>query len=204
MIIQAQSQTHAYIYIYIYIYACHSESNASYLIPNKLHILFLVIIKSCWLHGVYLTLSLSLSLFLSFSLSPSVPVVYHSWQILWTASCVGTDLIKSSLIIQHAALSCVEVHKRMSFMRSYLLLQQCPTCLIGLTWIVCDLTAKWLHRYYFVGCYFQDLFKTARSSHLAFSPCVLLTHKRCIHTVVLIQQQLGRNSVLFYQRNQIY
>ena len=32
-----------------------------------------------------------------------------------------------------------------------------------------------------------------RSSHLAFSSCVLLESMRCTHTVVLIQQQLGRN-----------
>ena len=40
------------------------------------------------------------------------------------------------------------------------------------------------------------------SSHLAFSPYVLLASIWCIHTVVLTQSQIGKNPVLFYLINQ--
>ena len=42
------------------------------------------------------------------------------------------------------------------------------------------------------------------SFHLAFSLCVSLVPWRCIHTVVLMQPQLGRNLVLFYLRDYIF
>ena len=41
----------------------------------------------------------------------------------------------------------------------------------------------------------KKLFAFLRSSHQAFSQCVLLASMRCIHTLVLIQLQLGRNPV---------
>ena len=39
------------------------------------------------------------------------------------------------------------------------------------------------------------------SSHPAFTPGVPLKSFQCNHTVVLAQQPVGRNSILFYQRN---
>ena len=62
--------------------------------------------------------------------------------------------------------SCEGVIRSMSLMSSSLLLQQCPTCLIRLTWIVFMMDGKWPHSCCFVGCYLQDLFNIAHSIHI--------------------------------------
>ena len=58
---------------------------------------------------------------------------------------------------------CVGVHKNTSLMSSSLLLQQCPACLVHLTWIVFVIGGRWPYSWCLVGCYRQDLFKIARS-----------------------------------------
>ena len=58
---------------------------------------------------------------------------------------------------------CVGVHKSTSLMSSSLLLQQCPACLVCLTWIVFVKGGRWPYSWCLVGCYRQDLFKIARS-----------------------------------------
>ena len=58
---------------------------------------------------------------------------------------------------------CVGVHKSTSLMSSSLLLQQCPACLIRLTWIVFVIGGRWPYSWCLVGCYRHDLFKIARS-----------------------------------------
>ena len=58
---------------------------------------------------------------------------------------------------------CVGVHKSTSLMSSSLLLQQCPACLVRLTWIVFVIGGRWPYSWCLVGCYRQDLFKIARS-----------------------------------------
>ena len=58
---------------------------------------------------------------------------------------------------------CVGVHKSTSLMSSSLLLQQCPACLVCLTWIVFVIGGRWLYSWCLVGCCRQDLFKIARS-----------------------------------------
>ena len=58
---------------------------------------------------------------------------------------------------------CVGVYKSTSLMSSSLLLQQCPACLVRLTWIVFVIGGWWLYSWCFVGCCRQDLFKIARS-----------------------------------------
>ena len=57
----------------------------------------------------------------------------------------------------------VGVHKSTSLMSSSLLLQQCPACLVRLTWIVFVIGGRWPYSWCLVGCYRQDLFKIARS-----------------------------------------
>ena len=52
----------------------------------------------------------------------------------------------------------VGVHRSTSLMSSSLLLQQCPTCLVRLTWIVFEMGGRWPYSWCFVGCYLQDLF----------------------------------------------
>ena len=58
---------------------------------------------------------------------------------------------------------CVGVHKSTSLMSSSLLLQQCPACLVRLTWIVFMIGGRWPYNWCLVGCCRQDLFKIARS-----------------------------------------
>ena len=58
---------------------------------------------------------------------------------------------------------CEGVHRSKSLMSSSLLLQQCPACLVHLTWIVFVTGGRWLYSCYFVGCCLQDLFNIARS-----------------------------------------
>ena len=57
----------------------------------------------------------------------------------------------------------VWVHRSTSLMSSSLLLQQCPVCLIRLTWIVFVMGGRWLYSWCLVGCCLQDLFNIARS-----------------------------------------
>ena len=48
---------------------------------------------------------------------------------------------------------CVGVHKNTSLMSSSLLLQQCPACLVRLTWIVFVIGGRWPYSWCLVGCY---------------------------------------------------
>ena len=56
---------------------------------------------------------------------------------------------------------CMGVHKSTSLMSSSLLLQQCPACLVRLTWIVFVIGSRWPYSWCLVGCCRQDLFKIA-------------------------------------------
>ena len=58
---------------------------------------------------------------------------------------------------------CVGIYKSTSLMSSSLLLQQCPACLVRLTWIVFVIGGRWPYSWCLVGCCRQDLFRIARS-----------------------------------------
>ena len=58
---------------------------------------------------------------------------------------------------------CVGIHKSTSLMSSSLLLQQCPACLVLLTWIVFVIGGRWPYSWCLVGCCCQDLFRITRS-----------------------------------------
>ena len=55
----------------------------------------------------------------------------------------------------------VGVHRSTSLMSSSLLLQQCPACLVRLTWIVFVMGGRWPCSWCCVGCWSQDLFNIA-------------------------------------------
>ena len=55
------------------------------------------------------------------------------------------------------------VHESTSLMSSSLLLQQCPACLVRLTWIVFVMGDRWPYSWSLVGCCRQDSFNTAPS-----------------------------------------
>ena len=58
---------------------------------------------------------------------------------------------------------CVGIHKSTSLISSSLLLQQCPACLVRLTWIVFVIGGRWPYSWCLVGCCCQDLLRIARS-----------------------------------------
>ena len=57
----------------------------------------------------------------------------------------------------------VGVHRSTSLISSSLLLQQCPACLVHLTWIVFVMGGRWTYSWCLVGCCRQDLFNIARN-----------------------------------------
>ena len=63
---------------------------------------------------------------------------------------------------------CVGVHKGTSLMISSLLLQQCPACLVHLTWIVFVIGGRWPYSWCLVGCCHQDLFMLTAPSIFYF------------------------------------
>ena len=104
---------------------------------------------------------------------------------------------------------CEGVHKRTSLMSSSLLFQQCPACLVRLTWMVFEMGCKWPYSWVFFLWNFisricsKYLVAFLCGFHLAFSLCVSLACLWCIHTVVLTQPQLGRTPILFYRIDKI-
>ena len=110
-------------------------------------------------HHVVLVARISLTLSRHFSLSfiasgrSSVqhPVSSHS---CWMYVRAGRPAF---------ARPCVGVQKSTSLMSSSLLLQQCPACLVRLTWIVFVIWGRWPYSWCLVGCCRQNLFKIARS-----------------------------------------
>ena len=124
-----------YIYIYIYIYTGHHHH----------HIVLVARIS--------LTLSRHSSLsFIALGRSSGQhPVSSHS---CWMYVRAGRPAF---------ARPCVGIHKSTSLMSSSLLLQQCPACLVRLTWIVFVIGGRWPYSWCLVGCCCQDLFRIARS-----------------------------------------
>ena len=57
----------------------------------------------------------------------------------------------------------VGFHRSTSLMSSSPLPQQCPACLVRLTWLVFVMGGRWPYSCFFVGCCLQDLFTIARS-----------------------------------------
>ena len=60
---------------------------------------------------------------------------------------------------------CVGYHKSISLMSSSLLLQQCPACLVRLTWIVFVIGGRWLYSWCIVGCCLHDPRQTVSLNH---------------------------------------
>ena len=74
---------------------------------------------------------------------------------------------------------CVGVHKSTSLMSSSLLLQQCPVCLVRLTWIVFVIGGRWPYSWCLVECCRQDLFRVSgiftRTMHQSTTPSLSQT-----------------------------
>ena len=93
----------------------------------------------------------------------------------------------------------VGVHRSTSLMSSSLLLQQCPACLVHLTWIVFVMGVGGR----IVGALWGVAARTCSillitflcNCHLASSQAVLLAFKLCIHTAVSTWPLPGRNCI---------
>ena len=124
------------------------RSNAS-IYPTSLH---KQILSGSHHHHVVLVARISLTLSLHFSLSfiasgrssGQHPVSSHS---CWMYVRAGRPAF---------ARPCVGVHKSTSLMSSSLLLQQCPACLVHLTWIVFVIGGRWPYSWCLVRCCHQD------------------------------------------------
>ena len=80
-------------------------------------------------------------------------------------SCCKLVLVRRPVF----ARPCEGVLRSTSLMSSFLLLQQCPACLVRLAWIVFVIGSRWPYSCFFVGCCLQNLFNIARSI-LVFLP----------------------------------
>ena len=134
--------TYTYIYIYKFIVQIYMHKHVQY---HHHHIALVARIS--------LTLSRHSSLsFIALGRSSGQhPVSSHS---CWMYVRAGRPAF---------ARPCVGIHKSTSLMSSSLLLQQCPACLVRLTWIVFVIGGRWPYSWCLVGCCFQDLFRIARS-----------------------------------------
>ena len=118
---------------------------------NEFPYIYIYIYIYIYHHHIALVARISLTLSHHSSLSGQHPVSSHS---CWMYVRAGRPAF---------ARPCVAVHKRTSLMSSSLLLQQCPACLVRLTWIVFVIGGRWPYSWCLVGCCRQDLFKIARS-----------------------------------------
>ena len=137
-----------YIYIYIYIYI--------YLIYLFIIIIYIYIYHHddvMPLARISLTLSrhFSLSFIASGRSSGLHPVSSQSYCMYVLA---GRPALRRPY---------VGVHRSTSLMSSSLLPQQCPACLVRLTWIVFMIGGRWSYGWCLVGCCCQDLVKISRS-----------------------------------------
>ena len=101
-------------------------------------------------------------------LLPLLPIVHRLWQVFRATSRILTELLYvCSSWSSCFARSYVGVHRSTSLMSSSLLLQQCPACLVRLTWKVFVMGGRWPYSWCFEGCCLPDLFNIARSIFVA-------------------------------------
>ena len=77
----------------------------------------------------------------------------------------------------------LNICKSTSLMSLSLLLQQCPACLVCLTWIVFVIGGRWPYSWCLVGCCRQDLFKIARSILVSLPSSFFSSHFVRVHVV---------------------
>ena len=96
-------------------------------------------------------------------LSPLLPIFHRFWQVFRATSRILTELLYVRAGRPAFTRPYVWVHRSTLLMSSSLLLQQCPACLVYLTWIVFLMGGRWPYSWCLVGCCRQDLFNIARS-----------------------------------------
>ena len=150
-----------------------------------------ILIKSGWQHRV-----------LWFSLShPSLLV-----RLLDCIQCPHkADVCKSFLVGQHWHIHVYEsIRERSLWFRPKFSSNAWPVLCVLFSWFVrWQVSGRTAAVLLGVASSSKQHVTFSSNSHLIFSPDISLASRWCICTVVLIQPQLGRNVVLFYQRHQI-
>ena len=85
------------------------------------------------------TVFLWMTIYIYIYIFPSVPIGNSTWQVLYMSSSVRSELMN---VVYAGVL--VEEFKGEYHLRSTLLLQQCPVCLVRHTWVICEMGGKWL------------------------------------------------------------
>ena len=134
--------------------------------------------------------SLTFSLSLSLSLSPCVPIIHRSRQVLPTTSSVQS-WCKFLMVDQHWHVHVLGPQNNVAY--EFVPASPAVSHMSRSSWTFFEKRGRWSYNCYLVGRCCQDLFK------IAFSVCVLLASTRYIYTVVLTKPQLGRNTVLFHR-----
>ena len=95
-------------------------------------------------------------------LLPLLSIVHRLRQVFRATSRILTELLDvCSSWSSCFCLAICGIHRSISLMSSSLLLQQCPACLVCLTWIVFVMGGRWPYSLCLVGCCRQDLFNIA-------------------------------------------
>ena len=85
-----------------------------------------------------------------------------------------------------------------------LFLKQSQTCLVRLTWMICEVRVKWLYSYCLVGYCFQDLFKIALRILVSFPSSLLSIRLISVQVVHLYSNSNTATTwnffILFYRR----
>ena len=113
-------------------------------------------------HHVVLLAWISLTLFRHFSLSFIASSRSSGLYPVSSQSC--SMYVRASR--PAVARPYVGVHRSTSLMSSSLLLQQCPACLVRLTWIIFVMGGMWAYSWCFVGWCLQNLFNIARTQYV--------------------------------------
>ena len=99
------------------------------------------------------------------SLTLSRPSLYRSLLLAGLQGYIPYPHIATVCIFEQVVLlllgQMLGVHRSTSLMSLSLLLQQCPACLVRLTWIVFMMGGRWPYSWCLLGCCCQDLFNIA-------------------------------------------
>ena len=101
----------------------------------------------------------------------------------------------------------VRVHRSTSLMSLSLLLQQCPSYLVRLTWIVFVMGGRWPYSWWLVGCCRQDLFNIARSFLVQLPSSFLSSHLvsvQVVHPYSSINTTAAWKKLIFTSKTSTY
>ena len=92
-------------------------------------------------------------------ISPPLPIIHRFWLVFRATSRIPhiAPVCMFEKVVQLLPGHMWWGHRSTSLMSSSLLLQQCPACLVRLTWIVFVIGGNWPYSWCLVGCCRQGL-----------------------------------------------